>query len=169
MAFQPINNSRLDFFAGQRIPRSTTPITSSLSSSTAWMNDPNYDGPSICPAAQYGSTLIKIPAPGTENDDHNPPRIAPRNLFDLSLGDDDLFHGDRYKWSVRVTVINVTNKVALYNFLSTFSGTHYRDTPSHYRGTRVPLLGSVHPARAVTLSDRPGAITSKRVGPERAV
>ncbi len=52
-------------------------------------------------------------------------RIAPRNLFDLSLGDDDLFHGDRFKWSARVTVINVANKLALYNFLSTFSGTHY--------------------------------------------
>ena len=30
-----------------------------------------------------------------------------------------------YKWSARVTVINVANKYALYNFLSTFSGTHY--------------------------------------------
>ena len=66
-----------------------------------------------------------IPAPGTENDDHNPPRIAPRNLFDVSVGEDNLFHGDRYKWSLRLTAINVTNKVALYNFLSTFSGTHY--------------------------------------------
>ncbi len=73
-----------------------------------------------------GSTLIKIPAPGTENDDHNPPRIAPRNLFDLAVGQDDLFHNsDRYKWSLRLTVINLTNKTALYNFLSTFSGTHY--------------------------------------------
>ena len=82
---------------------------------------------STCPASQYGSTLIKIPAAGTENDDHNPPRIAPRNLFDLSVGDDDLlpFHSDRYKWSLRFTVINVTNNEALYNFLSTFSGTHY--------------------------------------------
>ena len=35
----------------------------------------------------------------TEDDDHNPPRIAPRNLFDLSVGDDNLFHGDKYKWS----------------------------------------------------------------------
>ena len=60
-----------------------------------------------------------------ENDDTNPPRIAPRNLFDLAVGDDDLFHGDRYKWSARVTVINLANKYALYNFLSTFSGTHY--------------------------------------------
>ena len=37
-----------------------------------------------CPASQYGSTLIKIPAPGTSDDDHNPPRIQPRNLFDIS-------------------------------------------------------------------------------------
>jgi hypothetical protein len=79
----------------------------------------------LCPASQYGSTLITIPAPGTENDDHNPPRISPRNLFDASIGDDNLFHKDRYLWSLRFTVINLTNKVALYNFLSTFSGTHY--------------------------------------------
>jgi hypothetical protein len=78
-----------------------------------------------CPAAAFGSTLIKIPAPGKENDDHNPQRIAPRSLFDASVGQDDLFHGDRYKWSLRFTVINLTNKVALYNFFSTFSGTHY--------------------------------------------
>jgi Carboxypeptidase regulatory-like domain/TonB-dependent Receptor Plug Domain len=78
-----------------------------------------------CAPSQYGSNLVKIPAPGAENDDHNPPRIAPRSLFDLSLGHDNLFHGDRYKWSAQFTVINLTNKFALYNFLSTFSGTHY--------------------------------------------
>jgi hypothetical protein len=81
--------------------------------------------PSTCPTAQFGSGLIKVPAPGTENDDHNPPRIAPRNLFDVSVGDDNLFKGDHYKWSLTLTAINVTNKLALYNFLSTFSGTHY--------------------------------------------
>jgi hypothetical protein len=88
---------------------------------------PSPTGPAMasCSASAFGSTLIKIPAPGTENDDHNPQRIAPRNLFDLSVGHDDLFHGDRYKWSLRFTVINFTNKVALYNFFSTFSGTHY--------------------------------------------
>jgi hypothetical protein len=78
-----------------------------------------------CPASQYGSTLIRIPAPGTSDDDHNPSRIAPRNLFDISVGDDNLFRKDRYQWSLRLTAINVTNRVALYNFLSTFSGTHY--------------------------------------------
>ncbi len=80
----------------------------------------------LCPASRStGPLWCKIPAPGTENDDHNPPRIAPRNLFDLALGHDNLFHGDKYKWSAQFTVINLTNKYALYNFLSTFSGTHY--------------------------------------------
>lgn len=78
-----------------------------------------------CASSLYGSTLISIPAPGTENDDKNPPRIAPRHLFDVSVGDDNLFRGDRYKWSLQLTAINITNKTALYNFLSTFSGTHY--------------------------------------------
>jgi Carboxypeptidase regulatory-like domain/TonB-dependent Receptor Plug Domain len=79
----------------------------------------------VCPAALFGSNLVKVPAPGTENDDHNPPRIQQRNLFDLALGDDNLFHGDRFKWSAQLTVINIANQYALYNFLSTFSGTHY--------------------------------------------
>ena len=89
---------------------------------------------SLCPASQYGSTLISIPAPGTEDDDHNPPRIAPRNLFDVAVGDDNIFHSDKYKWSAQFTVVNLTNKVALYNFLSTFSGTHYV-TPRAYTAT----------------------------------
>jgi hypothetical protein len=78
-----------------------------------------------CLASQYGSTLIQIPAAGTENDDHNPPRIASRNLFDIAVGEDNIFHGDKYKVSARLTVVNLMNKEALYNFLSTFSGTHY--------------------------------------------
>jgi hypothetical protein len=79
----------------------------------------------LCAASQYGSSLIKVPAAGTEDDDHNPPRIASRNLFDVALGDDNLFNGDKRKWSLRLSVINVGDKKALYNFLSTFSGTHY--------------------------------------------
>ncbi|HUM04827.1 MAG TPA: TonB-dependent receptor [Terriglobales bacterium] len=93
-------------FCGSQRPTLTTPLVT-------------------CATSQYGSTLVSIPAPGTENDDHNPPRIAPRHLFDVAVGDDNLFHGDKYKWSLQVTAINVANKRALYNFLSTFSGTHY--------------------------------------------
>jgi len=78
-----------------------------------------------CLASQLTSSLVKIPAPGTEQDDHNPQRIQPRSLFDLSVGHDNLFRGDKYKVSLQLTVINITNKYGLYNFLSTFSGTHY--------------------------------------------
>jgi hypothetical protein len=78
-----------------------------------------------CPLSQYGSTLLTIPLPQTEDDDHNPPRVAPRSLFDASVGIDNLFNQEKHKWSLRLTAVNFTNKYALYNFLSTFSGTHY--------------------------------------------
>jgi hypothetical protein len=99
-------------FCGSVFPTLTSPLTT-------------------CAPSQYGSTRINIPAPGTQNNDLNPARIKPRNLFDVAVGDDNLFHGDRHKWSLRFTVINLTNKVALYNFLSTFSGTHFV-TPRAY-------------------------------------
>lgn len=79
----------------------------------------------LCAANQYGSTLVSLASPGTNNADHNPNRIAPRHLFDVAIGDDDLFHGDKYKVSLQLTAINLSNQVSLYNFLSTFSGTHY--------------------------------------------
>jgi hypothetical protein len=99
-------------FCGNQFPTLSAPLTS-------------------CAPSQYGSTRVKIPAPGTENDDHNPPRIAPRHLFDIAVGDDNLLRTDKYKWSLRFTAINITSRVALYNFLSTFSGTHFV-TPRSY-------------------------------------
>jgi hypothetical protein len=81
--------------------------------------------PDVCPAGEFSSSLLRIPKPGTGNNDLNPPRIAPRNLFDVSLGKNNLFHADRYKIDLDVTAVNVANEYALYNFLSTFSGTHY--------------------------------------------
>jgi hypothetical protein len=99
-------------FCGTAAPTLTAPLTS-------------------CAPSLFGSTRVTIPTPGTENDDHNPPRIASRNLFDLAVGHDNLFHGDRYKWSLQLSAINITNKTALYNFLSTFSGTHFV-TPRSY-------------------------------------
>ena len=86
---------------------------------------PSVALPSVCLASQFGSSLLRVPAPGTQNDDHNPARIAPRSLFDASIGHDNLFHGDKRKVSIQLTAINLTNNYALYNFLSTFSGTHY--------------------------------------------
>ena len=84
--------------------------------------------PSACLASQFTSSLISIPAINAENDDHNPPRIAPRSLFDLSFGEDNLLRRraeNKRTLSASMTIVNLTNKYALYNFLSTFSGTHY--------------------------------------------
>jgi hypothetical protein len=81
--------------------------------------------PFVCPANQFGSTLIKVPAPGTENDDHNPQRVQPRSLFDVAFGDDNVFNSPKYMLSANITAVNIANKYALYNYLSTFSGTHY--------------------------------------------
>jgi hypothetical protein len=72
-----------------------------------------------------GATRLVFPAPGTFDVDHNPTRVSPRHLFDACVGDDNIFHGDRYRVSARVSVTNLTNKQALFNFLSTFSGTHF--------------------------------------------
>jgi len=89
--------------------------------------------PDLCPASQLTSSLLRIPAANTGNDDRNPPRVQPRSLFDISIGEDNLFHGDKHKVGLRLTAVNITNKYALYNFLSTFSGTHYV-TPRAFTG-----------------------------------
>jgi hypothetical protein len=43
----------------------------------------------------------------------------------MALGEDNLFHTKDHQIGLRITAVNVTDKYALYNFLSTFSGTHY--------------------------------------------
>ena len=106
----------IGFFCGSNIATLTNPITSCN-----------------LPFPQYGATRLRIPAPGTENDDTNPPRIAPRHLFDLGVGMDNVLHTDRYKTNLQFTVINLSNKDVLYNFLSTFSGTHFV-TPRVWQG-----------------------------------
>lgn len=84
-----------------------------------------YNRITSCPSGNYATTRISIPAPGTFNPDHNPPRVSPRNLFDIGIGTDNLFHKETLKTTLKFTVINLTNEAALYNFLSTFSGTHW--------------------------------------------
>ena len=85
-----------------------------------------------CSPAGVSVSRLKIPAEGTEDDVTNPPRIAPRHLFDLGLGIDNVFQGTKTKMKLRFSVVNLTNKEALYNFLSTFSGTHFV-TPRAYQ------------------------------------
>jgi len=78
-----------------------------------------------CTTSNYGATRLRIPAEGTEDDVNNPPRIAPRHLFDIALGADNVLRTQKAKLKLRLSVINIANTEALYNFLSTFSGTHF--------------------------------------------
>ena len=99
-----------------------TPTNATL---TATVNQPIRS----CNSPRQGAKLVTIPAPGTFDPDRNPPRVAGRNLLDASLGWDNVLHriapSDHVKTDLTLTATNLTNKVALYNFLSTFSGTHY--------------------------------------------
>jgi hypothetical protein len=81
------------------------------------------------------STLLTLPQTGTENDDHNPDRVKAHSLLDIGVGTDNLFHKETGpRWTLKFSVENLTNKVALYNFLSTFSGTHFIE-PRSYQAT----------------------------------
>jgi len=108
--------SAIGFFCGSARPTIDTPLTDAE-----------------CNVSNYGATRLIIPKEGTDNADHNPPRIAPRHLFDLSAGTDNLFRTERTRMTLRFTVLNLTNKEALYNFQSTFSGTHFV-APRSYQG-----------------------------------
>ena len=78
-----------------------------------------------CAPGSITTSRLVVPAAGTGDPLNNPSRVAPRHLFDLGLGTDNLLRGDKSKLRLRFSVINLTNKDALYNFLSTFSGTHF--------------------------------------------
>jgi hypothetical protein len=89
---------------------------------------------SVCnlPFGQYGATRVQIPFPGTANDDHNPPRVATRNIFDIGVGTDNLLRSaDSKRVTLQFTVVNISNQEKLYNILSTFGGTHFLQPRSY--------------------------------------
>jgi hypothetical protein len=106
LSFSPDEQQQIGLFCGGTFATLDNPITS-------------------CTDSNRGALRVRIPAGGTENDDTNPPRIAPRHLFDLSVGTDNLLRTEHTKMTLRFTGLNLTNKSALYNFESTFSGTHF--------------------------------------------
>jgi hypothetical protein len=114
LGFRADEQQQIGLFCGNQFATLTNPIRS-------------------CASPNFGATRVRIPAEGTVNADTNPPRIAPRNLFDMSFGADNLLRTEKVKMSARLTLVNLTNKVALYNFNSTFSGTHFL-TPRTIQG-----------------------------------
>ncbi len=85
-----------------------------------------YDNPITSCNNPVQAKLLNLPPAGTGDDDHNPARVKPRNLFNVALGTDNLFHKEEGpRVTLRFAIQNLTNKVTLYNFLSTFGGTHF--------------------------------------------
>ena len=72
-----------------------------------------------------------VPAAGTGDPLTNPTRVSPRHLVDIGVGIDNLLQSSGDKLRLRFNLINVANTETLYNFLSTFSGTHFV-TPRAY-------------------------------------
>ncbi|HZY63809.1 MAG TPA: TonB-dependent receptor, partial [Edaphobacter sp.] len=110
LSFTPDQQAQIQLYCGTQVATLSNPIRS-------------------CDNPQHGAKMLSIPAPGTYDPDKNPPRIAGRNLLDASLGWDNVLRklapNDHVKTDLSITATNLTNKVALYNFLSTFSGTHF--------------------------------------------
>ncbi|HYL73818.1 MAG TPA: TonB-dependent receptor [Bryobacteraceae bacterium] len=89
----------------------------------------------VLPGGQMGTVTSKLLAlpqggygsfPSQQNADHNPDRVKPRNVFNLGVGTDNLLHSEGHvRYTASLEIANVTNVTALYNFLSTFSGTHF--------------------------------------------
>jgi hypothetical protein len=78
------------------------------------------------------SKLLTLPQggygnfPSAENDDHNPDRVKSRNVLNLAIGTDNLLHTEgKRRITASGNIENLANVTGLYNFLSTFSGTHF--------------------------------------------
>ena len=108
LALTGAQQAAIGFFCGSARPTISTPLTDAQ-----------------CTPTNYGGTRLVIPAPGTENDDHNPPRIAPRHVFDIGVGTDNLFKQRTLPHDSPHGGHQLHQQDALYNFLSTFSGTHF--------------------------------------------
>jgi hypothetical protein len=85
-----------------------------------------YDSAITSCGGAVQSARLYLPTPETANPDHNPARVQGRNVLSLAAGTDNLFHKESGpRVTLRFSVDNLTNSIYLYNFLSTFSGTHF--------------------------------------------
>ena len=73
-----------------------------------------------------GLQVSRLTIPANYDPDHSPTRMTPRNVFDAALGWDNIWGKSEGRHVTgKFTMTNLTNVAALYNFLSTFSGTHW--------------------------------------------
>jgi hypothetical protein len=77
------------------------------------------------PYPQVECRVGQDPSAGNRERRLNPARVRPRHIFDRGAGTDNVFRSERVRWTVRLEVLNLTHKVAMFNFLSTCAGTHF--------------------------------------------
>ena len=82
----------------------------------------------------------RFPRPGTEDDDHNPPRIASRNLFDLAVGHDNIFHGDKLQVERPPVGGQPDQQGSAVQLPFDVQRNALRDAAHRYGDDRVPLL-----------------------------
>jgi hypothetical protein len=110
-------------------------VTIGLACNGTFAAVPNPIRDCVRPSGQQGlvtSKLLTLPQggynnfPSQENDDHNPNRVKARTVLNLGIGTDNLLHSEGQKRiTASLTINNLTNQAALFNFLSTFGGTHF--------------------------------------------
>ena len=107
LSLTPNDQQTVGFYCGSQIATIPNPITS-------------------CASPIYGTRFVNIPAAGTEDDVTNPSRTKGRHLLDLGVGTDNLLGtNSRVKITARVSIMNLTDTQAMFNFLSTCAGTHF--------------------------------------------
>ena len=113
LTFTGDQQAAIGLFCGSTVATPSSPITS-------------------CASPNRGATRVVIPADGTADDVTNPPRIASRTCSTSGSAWTTCYEARRAKVKVRFSIINLDEHEALYNFLSTFSGTHFV-TPRAYQ------------------------------------
>jgi hypothetical protein len=73
-------------------PDQQTAIRMSCGGTLATLNSPI----TACAPSNISTTLLRVPAAGTGDPRDNPTRVAPRHIFDLAIGADNLFHTDKH-------------------------------------------------------------------------
>jgi hypothetical protein len=123
-----------DFILLASTPRSHSPIDAqpiSDQQSRSFSNQVSLDPVELC--------IAKVWRDQGSNRERRlrsrPQSLAYRSSRSLRVaaGFDDIRHWERYHLDGKIIVTNLTNKVALYNFLSSFSGTHFV-TPRSVQG-----------------------------------
>ncbi len=112
----------------------------------------------LCPASQYGSKYVSDSRRRVRKTTIIIRRASNRAiLFDLAVGDDNLFHGEKYKWSARLHSRQSDEQRGALQFPIDIQRNALCYAADGHRDDRFPLLahGSWHASADKTAEDKP--------------